>query len=77
MLALASCGGPAKEAAAGESCFRVSDCQLGLICGPDQRCTSDLHAIDIRPDAGAVMDAGGVNVDDAADLEAASDETSN
>jgi len=46
-----ACGGPSRQAGAGEQCFRVTDCELGLICGPDQKCTSDLTAIDIRPDA--------------------------
>lgn len=46
-----ACGGPSKQAGAGESCFHVTDCELGLVCGPDQKCTSDLTAIDIRPDA--------------------------
>jgi hypothetical protein len=42
----------------------VSDCEPGLICGPDQKCTSDLSAIDIRPDAsrGGDVSAGGGGV---------------
>jgi hypothetical protein len=56
---LNGCGGPDKEAGAGEACFRVADCQLGLVCGPDQKCTDDLTSIDIRPDASSAREAGG------------------
>jgi hypothetical protein len=61
VAAFAACGGPSKQAGAGESCFRVADCELGLICGPDQKCTSDLTGIDIRPEASTGIDvsAGG------------------
>lgn len=60
---LGACGGPSRQAAAGEACFRVTDCELGLVCGPDQKCTSDLTAIDIRPDAsrGGDVSAGGAS----------------
>ena len=51
-----SCGGPAKEAAAGESCFRSTECQAGLVC-IDRVCTADLTTIDIHPDAATA--AGG------------------
>jgi hypothetical protein len=62
---VAACGGPATEAGAGEPCFRVSDCQLGLVCGPDRKCTDDLSSIDIRPDASAgAPGTGGGNAAD-------------
>src|SRR5260221_12676536 len=51
-----SCGGPAKEAAAGENCFRSTECQAGLVCIA-RVCTNDLTTIDIHPDA--AMAAGG------------------
>jgi hypothetical protein len=61
---VAACGGPSRQGASGEACFRVTDCELGLVCGPDQKCTSDLTAIDIRPDAssGGDVSAGGGGV---------------
>src|SRR5215468_9549653 len=50
-----SCGGPANEAAAGESCFRSTECQAGLVC-IDRVCTNDLTTIDIHPDAATAAD---------------------
>ena len=60
------CGGPAKAGGKGADCFRVSDCQGGLVC-IDHKCTDDLSSIDIHQDAavggggqgGAGMDDGG------------------
>ena len=38
------CSGPASPAAAGDSCFRAEDCQVGLVC-IERVCSSDLTSI--------------------------------
>jgi len=40
-----SCGGPLEGAGLGEDCYRADDCQDGLICSPDGKCTNDLTGI--------------------------------
>jgi hypothetical protein len=60
------CGGPAKAGGKGADCFRVSDCQGGLVC-IEHKCSDDLSSIDIHQDAavgrggsgGAAIDDGG------------------
>lgn len=51
------CGGPAKEGGQGADCFRAEECAAGLVC-IDQKCTSDLTSVNIRPEAGMAVDAG-------------------
>jgi hypothetical protein len=59
-----ACGGPAKEGGAGAACFRVTECQAGLVC-VDHVCTNDLTSIDIHDEGGTgAGGAGGANVDD-------------
>jgi hypothetical protein len=65
-----ACGGPSKLASLGETCFRATDCDFGLICSPDRTCTDDTSAIDIRPDAGATTGVGGGGVGGQADASA-------
>ena len=64
-LLASSCGGPAKEGGAGADCFRVSDCQAGLVC-IDHKCTSDLTSIVMHEDAGVNTAATAVGAGGAA-----------
>jgi hypothetical protein len=58
VLGLARCGGPAKESGQGAECYRADECAAGLVC-IDQRCTSDLTSVNIRPEGGiGPMEAG-------------------
>jgi len=68
------CSGPASDRAAGESCFRTSECADGLACVSGQ-CTTDLGLLleagmpALLPDS-AMPDAGPVVVRDAGGMDA-------
>ena len=53
------CGGPSKEGGQGAECFRVEECAAGLVC-IEQRCTSDLTSVNIRPEGGMGQPEAGV-----------------
>lgn len=51
ILGAAHCGGPSEQGGQGAECFRAEECAQGLVC-IEQRCTSDLTSVNIRPEGG-------------------------
>jgi hypothetical protein len=60
MLLGLRCGGPSKEGGQGTECFRAEECAAGLVC-IEQRCTSDLTSVNIRPEGGMGQPEAGAN----------------
>jgi hypothetical protein len=51
LVGVVHCGGPSEEGGQGAECFRAEECAQGLVC-VEQRCTSDLTSVNIRPEGG-------------------------